>query len=269
MNSNSLSPHSYVLSPSQSRTNKDLSPFSMQRNLEESRKLLYSVLVLKARDQIEALKSSIDPAEDSKLNTSVSKSNNASDDFWGQLDKLLIKHQEQMEKISNKALDIRTNLSNAQLSFSAAHEKRMRSLIEEEKKIDDEIKICEETINKDKAKELKMQQQELDKQVKDLQSQIDETKTEIDNLRKTNTELKTQMELSNAKKESKKKTIQKKKEELTCEQDVLDEEIRRFNDLIEEADEELAELGKRETVLTNVFSSIQQPFGSIQRIFTN
>lgn len=237
---------------SYTKTEQPGSP-GFQGNLEESKKLLYSALVLKARDRLAALEAASNQSQ--------------TDQFWSQLDSLLARHETHMTKIAQKASSLRTSLSNSRLQSNSMHKNRMAKAQAELERIQEQIKECEEKIANDQTESYKQTENSLFESIEDANREISELNARVSSLRKITNDLKTKLQTSTARLELQQDKLKKKREDAEAESKRVNDEIESLNRQIKEADATLAELENHENLAASILSSFQQPISSIDRLF--
>jgi chromosome segregation ATPase len=189
------------------------------------------------------------------------------DSFWSQLETLLSRHEAQMEKLSQKASEMRSSLSASRKTASSAHLRRMDEAHAELEVLQSEIRSATDAVENDQTNELLTQEQQLREQISAEDAEIEELTQAVRALRKSSSQLKAKAQTQQAEVESKSKSLRDRTRKaeargkrLARDIDAADLEIRR-------TEGELEDLQHREAACLELYESLKQPLPVIQRIF--
>jgi chromosome segregation ATPase len=234
---------------------KAAEPSVPREQFEDSKKQLYSALVLMARDRIAQAEARLLPRAQQ------------GDSFWSQLETLLSRHEAQMEKLSQKASEMRSNLSASRKTASSAHLRRMDEARAELEDLQSEIRSATTAVQRDQTNFLLAQEQQLREQISAADSEIEELTQAVRALRKSSSQLKAKAQTQQAEFESKSKSLRGRTREAEARGKRLARDVDAAELEIRRTEAELEDLQHREVACLELYESLKQPLPVIQRIF--
>jgi chromosome segregation ATPase len=192
-----------------------------------------------------------------------------SDSFWTQLDVLVGRHESQMSALSDRASQLRSELSAARKSASSAHVKRMDDARSELDALQEQIRQANAEIESDNTSSLRAEEQNLRSRLSSLSGAISEVTDSVRALQKSSTQLKVKVQSQKVEYDTKARIAKEHSRDAETRANRLATNIDAANREIRELDDELEELGQRETTCIGLYDSLKQPLPVIQRIFAH
>lgn len=213
----------------------------------DSRKLLYSAYILMLRDMEERKR----------------------DPFWDRIEAVLKKHEEQMDIISQRAVDVRSSIAASRKRCSSDHIEEMRKIELQINELQKQIDMFSADRQAERIDALKKKESELEDEVRKVDAQIEGVSKDIDTLRKSNESLKSKIKETKDALRTKSDDLIKRKKEIEAKNRKVMEQLERSKSKLSEIDAEIAELEKREKLCSDLYMSLKEPIQSIDYIFTN
>ena len=222
----------------------------LRDNIEKSRNLLFSTYVLMMRDRIQQ------------------KSQKQSDSFWEQFEKILSKHEQQMGILTQKAVSMRSNLSQTRKNESSMHLARMNKINLQIQKLQEQIEGFQEQLQSDRAEQIEKEKTQIENEIQSIDKEIEERTKNIENLRKSNASLKAQIQKAKAIADSKSNNLKERTKDAEAKNSYVSEQIEITKKKLSEISLEISELEQREKLCSELFNSLKEPLPSIEYIFS-
>ena len=230
---------------------------SYQTSHELGKKKLLSAMVLMMRDKI---------AEE-KSRSQSSPGLRSTDSFWSELETMLARHESQMEKLAQQAVEMRSTLSAQRKSANAAHQARMKEATAELDELNRQISEYTSQIEKNQEETLAAKESALKDEIADTNTEIDQLTKKISIMRKNGKELKEKLEESRKEAASMAENLRERKKRTQRRAGEIGDEIKDTLKRISELDEELSALETKEAACTALYARLKEDLPLAQRIF--
>lgn len=244
-------------SPNSGSSRKSSRSDSYQKSYEQSKKKLLSAMVLMTQDQI---------SEERSKSRSAGASRGA-DSFWTELETMLTRHESQMEKLAQQAIEVRSSLSAQRKIANDAHQRRMAEANAELEDLNKQIASYSAQIERNEADALAAKENELHDEIAETNSEIEQLTKKIALMRKSGKQLKERLEQARAEASAvaddlKERKRRSQKRAIEVNQEIKDT-LKKINDL----DEELSALETKEMACTALYARLKEDLPLAQRIF--
>lgn len=228
---------------------------SFSENLEKSKKLYYSTLILMVKDKIEE-KEQIPKVRSTDL-------------FLSQLETMISRHSAQMDRVAQKAVDVRTNINSERKTIETNHSERMNKAKKQLKILQNQIKEQREKVMMIESHDQEKETEETNSKIETLNSDIEQYNFRIKILRNSTSDLKKQIEKTRIEFDSKESNLEQRRKNLDSTAEHISSQLESTIHQIRVVDAELKDLEQKEKICVALYESLKQPLPSIQRIFSN
>jgi chromosome segregation ATPase len=174
-----------------------------------------------------------------------------------------------MQTLSERASELRSNLSAARKTASSAHIKRMNEARFELDALQTQIRQTKSQLESDTTVALRAEEQSLRSQLSSVGTEIRELTDVVEALQESSSRLKAKAQSQKAEFETKSKLVRDRSRQAEARANRLSGEIDATNREIRDLESELEELEHRETAYLELYDSLKQPLPVIQRIFAH
>ena len=230
---------------------------SYQKSYELSKKKLLSAMVLMTQDRI---------AEERSKSKSIGASR-GTDSFWTELETMLSRHESQMEKLAQQAIEVRSTLSSQRKIANDAHQRRMAEANAELEDLNKQIANYATQIEKNEAEALTAKENELNEEISETNNEIEQLTKRIAHMRKSGKQLKERLEQSRAEAAAVADDLKERKKRSQKRAAEVSQEIKETLKKISELDEELSALETKEMACTALYARLKEDLPLAQRIF--
>ena len=226
---------------------------SYTQNFENSKKALFSALVLIARDKLKAREKY--------------EKENSTEQFWSQIQGLISKHEDQMGKLTVEAVQIRSKLNNKRLAQSKAHTERMNKLKAEYAKIQQELKALSDDNTQEKTEELKQEEKQLRESIQENSEEVEQINERVRALQSETDELKKNLRQQTAETEARTTSVKARRQVSTESADKVDKQLINLQRELEEADSQIEELNDKTNLVKLLVDTLESSKAPIHSIF--
>lgn len=217
-----------------------------QQRYDESRKLLYSLYVMMMQDRAEG---------------------EPKDQFWERFEGILKRHEEQMEALSQRAVDVRNSLTLSRKSESVRHMRKMEKIESQIELLQRQIDEFGEDRHEEQLRALRNKEAELNEQIKNVDLQIKEVNENIIVLKRSNKALNKKKKEAETNLKNMHEAMKKKKKEIERKNQSVMKQHEQSKKQLAEMEREIVELEKREKLCSELYLSLREPIPSIEYIF--
>lgn len=214
-------------------------------------------MVLMTQDQI---------SEERSKSRSAGASRGA-DSFWTELETMLTRHENQMEKLAQQAIEVRSSLSAQRKIANDAHQRRMAEANAELEDLNKQIASYSAQIERNEADALAAKENELHDEIAETNSEIEQLTKKIAVMRKSGKQLKERLEQSRAEASAVADDLKERKRRSQKRQIEVNQEIKDTLKKINDLDEELSALETKEMACTALYARLKEDLPLAQRIF--
>ena len=180
---------------------------------------------------------------------------------------MLTRHENQMEKLAQQAIEVRSSLSAQRKIANDAHQRRMAEANAELEDLNKQIASYSAQIERNEADALAAKENELHDEIAETNSEIEQLTKKIALMRKSGKQLKERLEQSRAEASAVADDLKERKRRSQKRQIEVNQEIKDTLKKINDLDEELSALETKEMACTALYARLKEDLPLAQRIF--
>ncbi|KAH0791136.1 hypothetical protein GPJ56_004947 [Histomonas meleagridis] len=173
-----------------------------------------------------------------------------------------------MGTLVQKAINIRSDLSQVRRNESAMHLTRMNKINMQIQKLQEQIEELQESLQSDRTEQIEKEKAQIENEIQSIDKEIEERTKNVEKLKKSNASLKAQIQKAKIIADSKSNNLKERRKDAEAKNARVTEQIEITKKKLSEINLDISELEQREKMCSELFNSLKEPLPSIESIFS-